>query len=435
MANSSEAAYDELFTVHKERFVVLQQIISALTCVISKGARPVYTKTELFELISVSFADLNGETNIAASAHTSTMVVGLVGLVPSVDGYFAMPNFDDIRLSASSQEKSGLSSDQTNLVDLYKETYKTQLKPAELLYAQAGKPEEEDQGVTAYGRLPLNEYLIRRDEQQKDQTWYGLGVSKITRFGRQLAGMEDASSKFDQAIKDNDQTAMMALRRQDFKQRRFEDNASHYSSAMLKTGLLFSGTKVGFVGLVGVTTSDGARPSDPFQKQAVDAALGAAKGIATRLVFENINAQAWDPVAKGLAFGVSDRFIDSGLSSRTYEDRAGDTDLLGGAKKTVMNIVSPESLLAEAGSGAVSAALLYPINMYTKGAFFAHPLASKVAMAGVSGLTSGSLRELNFQQDIGRKTDWLDIAKKGGEKAGLDMLSALPNPRGLPFLK
>ena len=363
--------------------------------------------------------------------------MGMVGWVPSADGYFVMPNFEESSFTVPGLEKNDKTQDQTNLLNLYKETYKADLKAPELLYTQATAKEDaaEDNAIAMHGRLPLNEYLIRREEQQKDQTWYGLGVSKLTRFGRQMVGMDDASSKFDQAIKDNDQTAMMALRRQDFKQRRFEDNASHYSSAMLKTGLLFSGGKVGFAGLVGVSTSDAARPSDPFKTQAMDAALGAVKGIATKLVFEQINAQAWDPLAKGMAFGVSDRFIDSGLSTKTYEDRAGDTDLLGGAKKTFWNVMGPESLLTEAGAGLASAAILYPINMYTKGAFFAHPLAAKVAMAGVSGLTSGSLRELNYQQDIGRKTDWLDIAKKGGEKSGLDMLSALPNPRGLPFLK
>jgi len=364
------------------------------------------------------------------------MIVGLVGLVPNFCGYFAMPNFEANDIAVLAQAKNGETEEQKNLLDLYKETFKTDLKTSELLYTQAVKEPEEDQAVVAHGHLPLNEYLIRRDEQQKDQTWYGLGVSKLTRLGRNILGMEDASSKFDQAIKDNDQTAMMALRRQDFKQRRFEQNSAHYSSAMLKTGFVFAGNKtIGFAGLVGVTSTDQAHPSDPFQKQALDAVLGATKGIATKLVFEQINAQAWDPVAKGLTFGLSDRFIDRGLTASTYINREEKFDPLLGAQKTVLGVVGPEALLADAGAGITSAALLYPINMYTKGAFFAHPLAAKVAMAGVSGLTSGSLRELNQQQDIGRKTDWVDIAKKGGEKSALDMLSALPNPRGLPFLR
>lgn len=372
------------------------------------------------------------------------MVVGLVGLVPNCCGCFAMPNFEaDFeanhkanKLAVLDLEKNGETQEQKNLLDLYKETYKTQMKPSELLYTQAAKEEPEDNAVAAHGRLPLNEYLIRRDEQQKDQTWYGLGVSKLTRAGRNLLGMEDASSKFDQAIKDNDQTAMMALRRDDFKQRRFERNSAEYSSAMLKTGFVFAGNKaIGMAGVIGVATSDAAHPSDPFKKQALDAALGATKGIATRLVFEQVNAQAWDPVAKGLTFGLADRFIDRGLTASTYINREEKFDPLLGAQKTVLGVAGPEALLVDAGAGITSAAIMYPINMLTKGALFSNPLAAKVAMAGVSGLTSGSLRELNKQQDIGRTTDWLDIAKKGGEKSALDMLSALPNPRGLPFLK
>lgn len=289
---------------------------------------------------------------------------------------------------------------------------------------------KEEQAIKNAVTTPLTDYLAQRESQDKDQTWYHVGVSKVTRFGRQLVGMEDASSKFDQALKAGDKTAMMSLRTADDQQRKFEDSATSYSSAMLKTGFLFAGGKVGFAGLVGVTTSDQTRPSDTFNKQLVDAALGAAKGIATQVAFETIRQQAWDPVLKGWTFGMSDRMLDQGLTSSTYENRDGKVDIAHGLQKTLSTVFSPESLLVDGASVGASYALLYPLNSFTKGALFANPLAAKVAMAGVSGLTGGSLKELNYQQDIGRKTDWMDIAKKGGEKSVLDMISALPNPRG-----
>lgn len=316
---------------------------------------------------------------------------------------------------------------QSELDEFYATTKAMKIGGPELLYVAAKPGEGSDQRPTT---MPLTQYLSLRAEEDKDHSYFHVGMSKATRLGRQLLGMQETSSKFDEAIKKGDKDTMQSLYYADMEQRKSENSISKYSSAMLKTGFLFGGGKLGLAGLTTVSSTDEARPADPFQRQLLDATLGAAKGIATRFAFEAIKGQTWDPIAKGWTFGMSDRFIDAGLSATTYENQAGEWDLMKGAQRTFSSVLSPQSLIVDGATVAAPYAVLYPLNNYLGGAIFKHPLGAKITMAAVSGLTSGSLKELNSQQDIGMKIDWMRVAKRGGEKSALDAISALPNPRG-----
>lgn len=280
--------------------------------------------------------------------------------------------------------------------------------------------------------MPMNNYLIVREQQECNKSYLQTGITFITRMGRTALGMRDASSEFEKAKEDGNHGLMLQLRNEDRQQRRTEHKVGVLTGAGLKTAFLFSGGKVGFGGFAALTTADEAKPADPFPKQAVDAVLGATKGIATRYVFNKINEQSWNPVLKGWSFGMSERFIDSGLTSKNYlnEDGSIDGSSFGkGLLKTGNHVFGPQALMVDAGSLAVSS-LLLPINSYTGGAYFRNALASKLTMAGVAGLTDGSLHELNKQQDRGKEQiDWLEVAKKGGERAVLDTIAAAPGSR------
>lgn len=280
--------------------------------------------------------------------------------------------------------------------------------------------------------IVMNAYLQHRDEEDNQASYFHNGVSFVTRLGRKAFGIEDAASKFDQARKNGEQGLMMQLADADHKQRHWEESAGNYSSLALKTGFLFTHGKVGLGGLVAVSATDAAKPNDPFPRQAVDTILGSVKGIATFALFNKINEQTWNPVVKGWSFGVGERFLDNGLNSKYYFNKDGGItgdSFKTGALTVLQHSFGPESLATNAGALGASA-LLIPINNYTGGTFFKNPFAAKLVIAGVAGLTEGSHKELNHQQDHNKKPiDWLEVAKKGGERAILDTITAIPGTR------
>jgi hypothetical protein len=334
-----------------------------------------------------------------------------------------MREFEEVRKDEKAAEKSN-DKVHLNLLDIQQPNQDLKLNKSNLL----GEPESL--------AIPLNKYLTIRDAQEERQSYLRHGTTFLTRLGRHVVGADDAASRFDVARKDNDPAAMLALERADRAQRHFEHQVGSYSGAALKTALLFTGGKVGWAGLAAVSTADEAKPGDPFQQQMTDAALGAAKGLATRFVFNEINAQSWNPVIKGWTFGMSDRLIDVGLSRRTYLDANGDVDLKAGGLKTLSSVFSAPSLAVDAGTGAAAALALMPINAYTGGKFFSNEVAAKLTFAGVAGLTEGSLEELNKQQDNPKQPpiDWAEVAIKGLQKGAIDTVSALPTS-GLIKLK
>ena len=284
--------------------------------------------------------------------------------------------------------------------------------------------------------MPLNSYMSMRDAQEENQSYLRTGITSLTRMGRHMVGAEDASAKFDEARKDGNYAAMVATAGEDLHQRAFEHRVSSVSSTALKTALLFSGGKVGLAGLAAVAGADEAKPGDPFPEQATDAVLGAAKGLATRFAYNQISELPCNPVIKGWTLGMTDRLLDVGLTRTTYLNANGDVDLKAGGLKTLNSVFGPQALVVDVGTGLASSAVLMPINAYTGGKFFESPVGTKLIIAGVSGLTEGSLTELNKQQDNPKQPpiDWKDVAKKGLESGAISTISALPSS-GLIKLK
>lgn len=288
--------------------------------------------------------------------------------------------------------------------------------------------------------MPLNDYLSFRDTEDKQQSYYRTATTYLSRLTRHALGAEDASAEFDHALRAGDAQGMMRWQDADRKQRALEQNIGFYSAAVLKTALLFCGPKTAYVGLMGISAADQASPSDSLGKQAVDALLGSAKGAASRFMFDKINATSLNPVTKGWLYGVSDRFIDVGLTSNNYLTKAGELtpdSLKAGLWKTGESVFGPDALKADAGTLLVSHAVMLPIGYARGGAFFSNPLYAKATFAGVSGLSNGALVELNRQQDLGRDLpiDWWEVSKRGLEKAAINTVSSLPPSKVIQVLE
>lgn len=307
-----------------------------------------------------------------------------------------------------------------NLLDLHREAHESNTQPRLTKSQLIGNFDNNP--------IALSTYLEHRDARQNRDTYFHAGAAALTRVGRKALGISDASSAFEEARAAGNQGIMITLQQADREQRAFEEKVGNYGSAALKTGFLFTSGKTGWIGLTAVSASDSARPSDSFGQQLVDTTLGAARGLATRALFMKINEQEWNPMIKGWTYGVGDRFIDNSLNSRYYLNADGKVDLNSfkeGALTALHHTIGAQALATDAATLAVSS-LLIPINNYTGGAYFKNVLAQKLTIAGVSGLSEGSLRELNRQQDRMKGIDWLRVAQKGGERAVLDTVSAVP---------
>lgn len=270
-------------------------------------------------------------------------------------------------------------------------------------------------------------YLAARQEVVKDESYFKAATTMVTRGIRAVAGFKNASEQFDIAMRNDDKAAMMRLYHADRKQLEMEDKVSGLASAGLKTAFLFGGGNASMVGLVGVNVSDSAKPSDSFDKQAVDAVLGVSKAIATRLVFSKIKETDWSPVNKGFVLGLSDRFIDTGLTRTNYLDSQGGLDLKAGGLKTLASVFSPEALVVDAATLGASHLLFTPLNAYMGGALFKKELVSRLVMAGTSGTAKGALGELENEKDRGKPADWKEIGKKGLERGAISALWTLPS--------
>jgi hypothetical protein len=334
-----------------------------------------------------------------------------------------MREFEENLKDTKALEKSD-GTNHLNLLDVHKQHDNLQLNKTDLLHS--GDP---------MAALPLNHYLTIRDRQEDNQSYFKTGVTFLTRAGRHLVGAADATAKFEEARKSGNAAAMVNLQHADHDQRKLEHRIGAYSGAALKTALLFADNKIGYAGLAVVSTADEAKPGDPFERQAVDAALGAAKGLATRFVFNKINEQPWNPVAKGWTLGMSNRLIDVGLTSDNYINADGQIDMKAGGLKTLASVFSAKSLIVDAGTGLASSLVLLPIDAYTSGAFLKNAAAAKLTIAGVSGLTEGSLIELNHQQDNPKQPPivWKDVAIKGLQRSALDTISAVPSSGLIKF--
>ncbi len=340
-----------------------------------------------------------------------------------------MSGFED-KLSANTQQKNNVERSEqreeheqrTNLLDLVNDVRK------DSSHNNSGKLTRSELIGSFDNPIALSTYLEHRDARQNRDTYFRAGAAAITRFGRTVLGMSDASSAFESARASGNEGLMITLYKADKEQREFEEKVGIYGSAALKTGFLFTSGKAGWVGLTAISASDSARPSDSFGQQLADTTLGAARGLATRALFMKINEQNWNPVMKGWTYGLGDRFIDNSLNSRYYLNGDGKVDLASfrdGALTALHHTIGAQALATDAATLSVSA-LLIPIDKYMGGAYFKNVLAQKLTMAGVSGLSEGSLKELNRQQDRMKGIDWQKVAQKGGERAILDTLSAVP---------
>jgi hypothetical protein len=229
------------------------------------------------------------------------------------------------------------------------------------------------------------------------------------------------------------------------------EEVEHYSAEVLKTAPLFLPAVgrlwavAGYGGSALLQGLDQVHSGDSSERQAADFALGFAKGALTKGTFELLGkadfgalnkAVDWgvwpkalggaplELTGKAFSFGLSNRLLDTSLTSQTWLDQSGRFDVAKGLHTTAGDMVRPSALLTDVAVFAGSPILLKGANVAFRGALDRSPLAQTIGTGSSFGLLSGSLSETQRQYNEDAHFDLGKIAMRGFLQAGATGLGA-----------
>lgn len=167
---------------------------------------------------------------------------------------------------------------------------------------------------------------------------------------------------------------------------------------------LFAGGRWAIAGSALVTSLNSAKAGDTTENQIRDLTLGAIKGAGTKATFNLFGSKDWNFAARGVAMGVSSRFLDTALTAQTYLDESGNAtakSLGSGLVKSVTSNLAPSALATDilvvgAGTGALKV-----IGKTASGAIERSPMAASALTGSIFGFTSGALSEIQNQRATG----------------------------------
>ncbi|MBX9570471.1 MAG: hypothetical protein K2X77_16360 [Candidatus Obscuribacterales bacterium] len=192
---------------------------------------------------------------------------------------------------------------------------------------------------------------------------------------------------------------------------------------------------------------DQVKSNDTLENQVTDFALGAAKGAAikgsfdalARVDFTRVNKLAeWGVApsalsgkplelsAKAFSFGISSRFIDTGLTRESYLDQNGQLDIGRGVSNTFSQSFNRSALTTDLIVFGGATVALKGVNIATRGLLDRSVLAQTMATGGSFGLGAGTVSEVQRQNALNAPYDFKEIALRGLLDAGVNTLAAGP---------
>ncbi|CAN5361853.1 hypothetical protein BH11CYA1_BH11CYA1_35960 [soil metagenome] len=170
-----------------------------------------------------------------------------------------------------------------------------------------------------------------------------------------------------------------------------------------------------------------AKANQDLGNQSVDFALGGGKGLAMSFTLAKLSQTEINPVAQGLAMGVTNRFLDNSLSRDTYHNNnTGKFDLSHGVEQTFSNTFASKAMLADAVLFGVSSKIAGGLDRAVGSKLSAEPLYKMVSTSSVFGLSTGAYAEYSRQQNVGEKLDIGKIAARSLLQATVDAAVVTP---------
>jgi hypothetical protein len=155
---------------------------------------------------------------------------------------------------------------------------------------------------------------------------------------------------------------------------------------------------------------DQARVGDSTGTQALDFAAGAAKGLGTKYVFQEVGGSktmSW--AEKGVAMGGLSTALDVGLTRQTYIGQNGQTDVWGGVGRIASASLNPVSLATDALVFGAAHYGLKGLSSFAP-AIEKSVVAQNMAVGTIFGTTSGALGELQRERTAGENYNFGKIA-------------------------
>jgi hypothetical protein len=211
-----------------------------------------------------------------------------------------------------------------------------------------------------------------------------------------------------------------------------QSEVSHYGAGFLKTAALFMPGRIGLAGSIILGGLDSASPNSSGSAQIADFALGGLKGAGMRGIMHAMGSEklpdfvAQSPAVKGVAFGISNRVLDTVLTRQSYLDANGNVDGATFGANMMRTVANPTALLSDAATFVVAQGLVSGVTKFKPQFFESSPLAQTVATSASFGLSNGAAGEIVRQQDAHEKFDLSKIIGRSLLQGGIDAIAGAP---------
>ncbi len=211
-----------------------------------------------------------------------------------------------------------------------------------------------------------------------------------------------------------------------------QSEVSHYGAGFLKTAALFMPGRIGLAGSIILGGLDQASPNSSGGAQLADFALGGLKGAGMRGIMHAMGSEklpefvAQSPAVKGVAFGISNRVLDTVLTRQNYLDANGNLDGATFGANMMRTVANPTALISDAATFVVAQGLVSGVTKFKPQFFESSPLAQTVATSASFGLSNGAAGEIIRQQDAHEKFDLSKIVGRSLLQGGIDAVAGAP---------
>lgn len=196
------------------------------------------------------------------------------------------------------------------------------------------------------------------------------------------------------------------------------NQVNHYGAELVKTASLFAGGKVGLLSTVVSYGLDQAKYGDPLKDQAIDFALGGAKGTTMKGVFAAIGSGGQIAPVKGVLMGLGSGAAEVVFSRDSLNDPSRISERL---KSDVFNT---QSILFNAATFTVGQGIFSGANHLSKGALANNKILSGMVTGGSFGFVNGSSAEALRQVAENEEISISKMLLKGGLEASVGAAGA-----------
>lgn len=207
---------------------------------------------------------------------------------------------------------------------------------------------------------------------------------------------------------------------------------SRYAPSFLQTAALFTPGKYAFAASMALGAANEVRVGDSLEMQLTEFGMGAAKGAATKALFDRVgnsnvmSSGLWSVPAKGVVLGVSGRAIDVGLTPQNWLNPQGNFDASQALGRTLSTAFDPKSLALDVAIFGAAHGATSGLNKLSGGLLDRSQALRNIAMGTTFGVTGGATGELMAQSQRGGPYDWGEILKRGAYQGVVDGIASAP---------